>query len=306
MLKNIPTTEQSLTGDDHEPIGRDSYPGERWLPSEAVGELTITEQEKLEACEAVIRENLESFLSVGKALWEIRQGKLYRATHKTFEAYCDEKFGLERRNAYHLMEGVTVVEQLRVGAETDPVNTPILPTTHSHARALSNIETEQRQDVWNTVVEEARETGKPITAKKIAETNERLTGKPKKKSSKPAGRTKAPVETEDEFGEDQADSTKQAMSNTEGPVSDTNEDSDWKDRTPEEAPQQGDADFLGTLKIAMLASRPSDIQVTITGAFLIRYGLDGGWQQFRRLTTPVDKDFSDTLSYREARELGIL
>lgn len=303
MLKNIPTTEQTLTDDDQETVVRNSYPGERWLPTEAVGELTMSEQEQLEACEATIRENLESFLSVGKALWEIRQGKLYRATHKTFEAYCDEKFGLERRNAYHLMEGVTVVAQLRLGAETDPANTPVLPSTHSHARALTNIEAEQRQEVWNTVVGEAQETGKPITAKKIAETNERLSGKSRKKPSKPAGKPKISGKTDDEFGEDQADITRQAMNNSFSPI---NQDSDGEDRVPEGAQHLQDADFVGTLKIAMLASGPADIQVTISGAFLMRYGLDEGWQRFRRLPRAINQDFSDTLSYQEARELGIL
>jgi hypothetical protein len=40
----------------------------------------------------------------GDALREIRDSRLYRATHTSFEAYCTERFGFSRSTAYRLME----------------------------------------------------------------------------------------------------------------------------------------------------------------------------------------------------------
>jgi hypothetical protein len=37
-----------------------------------------------------------SFVEVGKALSAIRYGKLYRATHGTFEDYCREKWNMDK------------------------------------------------------------------------------------------------------------------------------------------------------------------------------------------------------------------
>ena len=41
-----------------------------------------------------------AFYEAGKALRELRDRQLYRSTHQTFEEYCRERFGFERRHSY--------------------------------------------------------------------------------------------------------------------------------------------------------------------------------------------------------------
>jgi hypothetical protein len=38
-----------------------------------------------------------AFYEAGKALMELRDRRLYRSTHKTFEEYCRDRFGHSRR-----------------------------------------------------------------------------------------------------------------------------------------------------------------------------------------------------------------
>jgi hypothetical protein len=54
--------------------------------------LTAGERLDLTAAETIIREGLEKFIEVGQALAEIRDRRLYRATHRTFEEYAHERW----------------------------------------------------------------------------------------------------------------------------------------------------------------------------------------------------------------------
>lgn len=78
--------------------------------------------------EAVIERGLGSFLEVGAALIAIRDGKLYRATHSTFEAYCTDRWQLARNQAYRLIDAAQVVQAL------SPIG-DIVPTTESDSPA---------------------------------------------------------------------------------------------------------------------------------------------------------------------------
>lgn len=58
--------------------------------------------EPLSADEERERQRLElrvesAFYQAGKALAQLRDSKLYRSTHRTFEEYCHERFGFSRR-----------------------------------------------------------------------------------------------------------------------------------------------------------------------------------------------------------------
>lgn len=60
--------------------------------------------DRLAELEGVIERGLANFLEVGRALTEIRDSKLYREAHPTFEAYCRERWHFSARRAYQLME----------------------------------------------------------------------------------------------------------------------------------------------------------------------------------------------------------
>jgi hypothetical protein len=70
--------------------------------------LNQRESDTLGELENVISDGLRSFVQVGEALLRIRDEKLYRATHRTFEAYCRERWDLSRSRAYQLLDAYAV------------------------------------------------------------------------------------------------------------------------------------------------------------------------------------------------------
>jgi hypothetical protein len=74
--------------------------------------LNAAESARLAACELVIETGLTAFVAVGKALTEIRDSKLYRQDHKTFEAYCKEQWEIGKSRAYQLIEQAEVAVTL--------------------------------------------------------------------------------------------------------------------------------------------------------------------------------------------------
>lgn len=138
------------------------------LQSDGVVELSPLshdEADRLAACEQTIDEGLTTFLAVGSALIEIRQHKLYRASHRTFEGYCRARFQLKRQRAYELMGAADVVNNL--SEISDKNETIALPERESHASALAQLPAEKRRQVWKQITEEAEQTQQPITATRI-------------------------------------------------------------------------------------------------------------------------------------------
>ncbi|MEH2251299.1 hypothetical protein [Nostoc sp.] len=43
---------------------------------------------------------------------ELRDRRLYRSTHKTFEDYCRDRFSYSCRQPYHLMEAAVIFDNL--------------------------------------------------------------------------------------------------------------------------------------------------------------------------------------------------
>jgi phage N-6-adenine-methyltransferase len=75
-----------------------------------VEQLAPAEAGRLAELEAVVAAGLQTFVEVGLALTEIRDGRLYRATHGTFEGYLDERWGFSRSYGYRLIDGARVAE----------------------------------------------------------------------------------------------------------------------------------------------------------------------------------------------------
>jgi hypothetical protein len=106
-----------------------------------VNELTVSEQSQLADCEAVIEQGFKTFVSVGNALAEIRDAKLYRLTHGTFEEYCQDKWDMGGIYARRLIAAADVVDDLM------PIGIKI-PMSESVARPLTSLPPEDRRAVW--------------------------------------------------------------------------------------------------------------------------------------------------------------
>src|SRR4051794_2244948 len=66
--------------------------------------LTAEATARLERLEGVIERGLQTFVEVGNALREIRDSRLYRQTHESFDAYCRDRWGFSRQTGYDLMQ----------------------------------------------------------------------------------------------------------------------------------------------------------------------------------------------------------
>jgi hypothetical protein len=146
-----------------------------------------------------------AFYEAGKALRELRDRRLYRSTHPTFEGYCRDRFGFQRAHSYRLIEAAQVVENLVCLPEENPNNQmspigrqnpaeenlttdgrqnpagddlttngrQILPTNERQVRSLVQLEPEQQREAWQQAVEEAG--GKVPSGRLVKDIVERMT-----------------------------------------------------------------------------------------------------------------------------------
>lgn len=104
--------------------------------------LSDAERQELAECEAVIERGLRSFIEVGTRLAQVRDGRLYRETHPTFEAWLQERWGLARSRGYQLMTSASVAV-----AMSKILDAPV-PVIESHAAALAGLEPEVAAELY--------------------------------------------------------------------------------------------------------------------------------------------------------------
>ena len=134
------------------------------MPTDSI---TAPEADLLAFCERKIAAGFSTFCEVGDALLKIRDARLYRASHASFEAYCREKWGMTRRRADQLIEASSVV----IGLASE--NNCSQLVTESQARELAKVPEESRAGV----LKEAAEAG-PVTAKAIKAAAEKRKAEP--------------------------------------------------------------------------------------------------------------------------------
>lgn len=106
-------------------------------------------------CELRIERGLKTFIDVGQALAEIRDSRLYKGTHGTFEEYCRDRWKMSDGRARQFM--IAAETATNVAVEGLPA-----PTNEGQARALAAVPEPERADVWRETVE--RTNGKPTAA----------------------------------------------------------------------------------------------------------------------------------------------
>lgn len=120
--------------------------------------LTPGEARHLAALERRIEKGVRVFHEVGQALLDIRDQRLYRQTHETFEAYLRERWDMARDRAYQLMGAAEVVKVIPEG-----------PVNEAQARELVPVIHAQGAEVAKQVWERATSTGRPVTAQIVRE-----------------------------------------------------------------------------------------------------------------------------------------
>ncbi|WP_009630469.1 hypothetical protein [Synechocystis sp. PCC 7509] len=144
---------------------------------------TATQIEELSEDEEKERHRLElkverAFVEAGTALRKLRDRRLYRSTHKTFEEYCSDRFGFSRRHPYRLIDAANVVENLEKFCVQFG---HILPAKEFVCRPLTILRPDQQREVWQEILQETE--GKHPTGKEVKSIVERLKEKPLVKAS---------------------------------------------------------------------------------------------------------------------------
>ena len=130
--------------------------------------ITNAEASRLEALEEIVERGKRAFVEVGNALKEIRDTELYRATHETFEAYVEVRFGFKRAHAYRLIDGAAVVSMSPIGDKIE---------TESQAREVAKAPEDLQSEVVDRAVEIAEERDTKPTAAIFAQAREEVVEK---------------------------------------------------------------------------------------------------------------------------------
>jgi hypothetical protein len=112
---------------------------------------------RLATLEAIVERGLQTFVEVGNALSEIRDAKLYKLSHGTFEDYCKERWHFTARHARQLIAGAGIAGELAMGSRV-----PI--PTERHARALAPYIAAHGVEAAGALWEEASGDGIPSVA----------------------------------------------------------------------------------------------------------------------------------------------
>jgi hypothetical protein len=103
--------------------------------NDSITVLSETEDARLARNETRISQGLASFVEVGEALSDIRDARLYRATHGTFEEYCKDRWSMTRQHVYRMIEAAPI-------AKCNPQVTSL-----NQARELARVEPARREEV---------------------------------------------------------------------------------------------------------------------------------------------------------------
>lgn len=102
---------------------------------------------ELARCEGVIERGMATVCDVGMALRHIRDERLYRATHGTFEAYCLERWKLSKTHVNRQIKAADIARDLA------PIG--VKATHEAQLRPLASLPAEVRRTVWKQAVEQS-------------------------------------------------------------------------------------------------------------------------------------------------------
>jgi hypothetical protein len=130
------------------------------VPVEVVEELSPEEEADRQRLELEVE---RAFHKAGLALQELRSRRLYRDRHKTWEQYCQDRFGYTYRFANLKISAAEVFDNLLSNysqAKMGSNCSQILPTKESQCRELAKLDSEQQPSAWLEAIQ--RTPGKKV------------------------------------------------------------------------------------------------------------------------------------------------
>lgn len=134
----------------------------RKVKANGKNKLSTAERAQFRKFEGQIRHHFETFQTAGSALMSIRDQRLYRETHATFEDYCREKWEMSKTQANRLIAAAVVVENV---ASVVPAGIAG-HLTESVIRPLTNLPPEAQKKAMAKAVE-AAPGSRGLTAKVV-------------------------------------------------------------------------------------------------------------------------------------------
>lgn len=124
-------------------------------------ELTIVERNKLAELEEGIQRHLDAaasnYFEAGNLLVQIRDNRLYKETHGTFEEYCRDKWTMTKTHANRLIGSAEVTDNL--------TPTGVIPKSERVVRPLTKLNPDQQREAWAKAIQTAPEGG--VTARHV-------------------------------------------------------------------------------------------------------------------------------------------
>jgi len=143
---------------DEEPVA----PGLRRVRK---GEMTPGEVEDFRRLDKVVAKAAKLYVDAAAALYEIKEGKLYRGQFKTFEDYCQSVHQISRSYAYKLINAG------RVRAELSPIVHKLglpMPDNEAQLRELARVSNpKEREEVLVAVADVVKEDTGGLSARTI-------------------------------------------------------------------------------------------------------------------------------------------
>ncbi len=120
----------------------------------------------------------KAFYEAGLALQTLRDKRLYRSTHATFEEYCQDRFNYSRSYSSRLIKAVEIVDTIKENVANWQQNkTLVLPSRESQCREIARLKQPLSQaKAWTEAVN--RSNGSNPTAKIVEQVVNEI--KPKK------------------------------------------------------------------------------------------------------------------------------
>ncbi|MEJ6485293.1 hypothetical protein N0Y54_28970 [Nostoc punctiforme UO1] len=162
------TDSTSAANSANEDISQQVDPSSATITVSAVEVTELTQEEQSDRL-LLERKVERAFFEAGKALAELRDRRLYRSSHRTFEEYCRDRFGHSRRQSYLLMDAAVVFDNL---VEICDLFDHKLPTAEGQVRPMTKLEPQEQQEAWLRAVEVAG--GKVPTGRIVKDVVQRI------------------------------------------------------------------------------------------------------------------------------------
>jgi hypothetical protein len=131
-------------------------PGLEILPA-----LSPDEATELQRCEEQVKTHLRSYFEAAKALKTIHDRRLYRSDYSSWEAYVEDRLGMQRAYAHRLVRSANYIEVVLL-----PLGNVPLPENESQVRPITVLPPDKARKAWKEVAKKAKAS--KLTAKLVS------------------------------------------------------------------------------------------------------------------------------------------